>query len=243
MEVIYYLILGMLIIIYIKDDDALLTTLRTTLLIVQAILCSIFGDIIGDQDNLELRQRIFKLTIIIVLIAWFWGAIIHRSSIDYNCIQYDYIILSSLGFLLSCIAGISGFEAQSGIGQYIENQRIIMKQQLANRERINQQIQFAENNRKKILVLLSGGLITFTIQLIWDIWAHSQADSFSLMHRLLLWPFNNISIYVISYESFILGILKFISLSSLQISVYFAFYHMNKDVLIKQQEQELTQLG
>ena len=34
MEVIYYLILGMLIIIYIKDDDALLTTLRTTLLIV-----------------------------------------------------------------------------------------------------------------------------------------------------------------------------------------------------------------
>ena len=83
---------------------------------LEVMVCNILASIITDDKDMGNMWLLAKGFLSLIFLEWFWSGIIHSSIIEYynfnifsyNCVQIDYLVLSSTGLLLALGAWYMG---------------------------------------------------------------------------------------------------------------------------------------
>ncbi|CAD8180274.1 unnamed protein product [Paramecium pentaurelia] len=202
------------------DNDFLLSTIRCMGIAMQIMICSILGAIIADEDQTPKVWYLARALLVGTLFLWIWFGIFHRSAIDYNCVQVDYLILSSFGLFLACGSFYMGNFALEGMIEY-QNTLDVAR---------SGAIQVQQNSLKydqvvmritQIRLMHYCGLLQFGIQFAFDLFTYLKCNNSSECTDY----YNATSFLMV----LLLTIFKLISFTIIPATIFWIFYEMNKN--------------
>jgi hypothetical protein len=92
---------------------------------LEVMICNILASIITDDKDMANVWLLAKGFLSLIFLEWFWSGIVHGSIIEYfmllnsyNCVQIDYLVLSSTGLVLALGAWYMGSQALDGLLAY-----------------------------------------------------------------------------------------------------------------------------
>ncbi|CAK73984.1 unnamed protein product (macronuclear) [Paramecium tetraurelia] len=152
-------------------------------------------------------------------ILWFWAGIIHKSAIDYNCVQVDYLIVSSFGLILAGGSFYMGNLALEGHVDY-KNKLDIARSGNIQVQQHAQKYEQVLIRIKQITLMHYCGLLQFGVQFMFDIFTYFKCEN----SRECTSYYNATS----TLSVFFLTLFKLIEFTTLPASIFWIFYEMNK---------------
>ncbi|CAD8082777.1 unnamed protein product [Paramecium sonneborni] len=214
-------------------NDFLLTTIRCLGIAMQIMFCNILGTIVADEIQTPRVWQLAKLLLVCTFILWYWFGIAHQSSIDYNCIQADYLILSSIGLFL---AGGSFF-----LGNFALTSMIDFKNSLEVSRSGHIQIQSNNKIYEQVLMRIQQvtlmhycGLIQFGVQFTFDLFTYVSSQNSNQCTNY----YNAASFLSI----ILLTIFKLVSFTTMPATIFYIFYEMNKNK-IQENENNIIEMN
>ncbi|CAD8052837.1 unnamed protein product [Paramecium primaurelia] len=201
------------------DNDFLLSTIKCMGIAMQIMICNILGSIIGDEEQAPKVWQLAKALLISTFILWFWAGIVHKSAIDYNCVQVDYLIVSSIGLFLACGSFYMGNLALEGLMEY-KNKLDIARSGNIQVQQNAQKYEQVLIRIKQITLMHYCGLLQFGVQFAFDIFTYIKCDNSKECTNY----YNASSTISVLY----LTIYKLIQFTTLPATIFWIFYEMNK---------------
>ncbi|CAD8085209.1 unnamed protein product [Paramecium sonneborni] len=158
------------------DNDFLLSTIRCLGIAIQITFCNILGSIVVDEIQTPRIWQLARALLGCLFILWYWFGIAHRSLIDYNCVQADYLILSSIGLIFAGGSFYLGIFALSNM-QARKNSLEVSRSGFIQVQSNNQKYEQVLMRIKQITLMHYCGLIQFGVQFSFDLFTYINCQN------------------------------------------------------------------
>ncbi|CAD8171128.1 unnamed protein product [Paramecium octaurelia] len=202
------------------DNDILLSTIRCMGIAMQIMICNILGSVIADEEQTPKVWQLARGLLVVTLLLWVWFGMFHRSEIDYNCVQVDYLILSSFGLFLACGSFYMGNLALEGIQEY-KNELDVARSGTIQVQQHALQYKQVTMRITQITLMHYCGLLQFGLQFAFDLFTYLKCDASSGCA-----DYYNATSFL---SVLLLTIFKLISFTTIPATMFWIFYEMNKN--------------
>ena len=207
----------------------LLATLRTLRLAQESFVCMVFTYFLYEEDKHEDIFKKIKLFFIVVLVLWFFSAILQKADYDYTCVSIFWILFSGLTLIVSALSIYFGLSTLRIIQNHEINEKMeSLQQQIAHDE--------MDNRKRQLFVLMNMGFITSAVQFLWDNISHNCAGDKpeNCKYYYEAWNFFTLVLFLI---------IKSLTYFLANLSIYYVFYCRNKKYFNTAQESNERSLS